>query len=166
MNEAAFQLTAGDVRAQEFGRAVRGYDRGEVEEFKDRIADEIERLSRERFQLSERLRAVQDQLRAFQDRERAINDALVGAQELRGQLNVQAEREAELIRAEARQEAEQIVGQARHDEQMFQERLTAAERQFHAYAASFRALLERQLAELEALDPAARIGATAGERSE
>lgn len=163
MNEAAFQLTAGDVRAQEFGRAMRGYDRGEVEEFKERVADEMERLLRERFQLSERLRAAQEQLRTFQERERAINDALVGAQELRGQLSVQAEREAEVIRAEARQQAEQIVGQARHDEQMLQERLAATERQFHAYVASFRTLLERQLAELEALDPAVRIGAGADE---
>lgn len=163
MNEAAFQLTAGDVRAQEFGRAMRGYDRGEVEEFKERVADEMERLLRERFQLSERLRAAQEQLRTFQERERAINDALVGAQELRGQLSVQAEREAEVIRAEARQQAEQIVGQARHDEQMLQERLAATERQFHAYVASFRTLLERQLAELEALDPAVRIGAAVDE---
>lgn len=163
MNEAAFQLTAGDVRAQEFGRAMRGYDRGEVEEFKERVADEMERLLRERFQLSERLRAAQEQLRTFQERERAINDALVGAQELRGQLSVQAEREADVIRAEARQQAEQIVGQARHDEQMLQERLAATERQFHAYVASFRTLLERQLAELEALDPAVRIGAGADE---
>ena len=161
MNEAAFQLTPGDIRAQEFGRAIRGYDRGEVEEFKERVADEVERLARERFQLSERLRAAQEQLRAFQDRERAINDALVGAQELRGQLNVQSEREAELIRAEARQQAEQIVGQARHEEQMLQDRLAATERQFHAYVASFRQLLERQLAELEALDPAIRIGSAA-----
>jgi DivIVA domain-containing protein len=158
VNEAAFQLTPGDIRAQEFGRAMRGYDRSEVEEFKERVADEVERLARERFQLSERLRTAQEQLRAFQDRERAINDALVGAQELRGQLNVQSEREAELIRAEARQQAEQIVGQARHDEQMLQDRLAATERQFHAYVASFRQLLERQLAELEALDPAIRIG--------
>jgi DivIVA domain-containing protein len=158
VNEAAFQLTPGDIRAQEFGRAMRGYDRSEVEEFKERVADEVERLARERFQLSERLRTAQEQLRAFQDRERAINDALVGAQELRGQLNVQSEREAELIRAEARQQAEQIVGQARHDEQMLQDRLAATERQFHAYVASFRQLLERQLAELEALDPAVRIG--------
>jgi DivIVA domain-containing protein len=158
VNEAAFQLTPGDIRAQEFGRAMRGYDRSEVEEFKERVADEVERLARERFQLSERLRTAQEQLRVFQDRERAINDALVGAQELRGQLNVQSEREAELIRAEARQQAEQIVGQARHDEQMLQDRLAATERQFHAYVASFRQLLERQLAELEALDPAVRIG--------
>ena len=163
MNEAPFQLTPGDIRAQEFGRTMRGYDRGEVEEFKDRVADEMERLARERFQLSERLRGAQDQLRAFQDRERAINDALVGAQEMRGQLSVQAEREAELIRAEARQQAEQIVAQARHDEQMLQERLAATERQFHAYVASFRTLLERQLAELEALDPAVRIGAASDE---
>lgn len=158
MNEAAFQLTPGDIRAQEFGRAMRGYDRSEVEEFKERVADEVERLARERFQLSERLRTAQEQLRVFQDRERAINDALVGAQELRGQLNVQSEREAELVRAEARQQAEQIVGQARHDEQMLQDRLASTERQFHAYVASFRQLLERQLAELEALDPAVRIG--------
>lgn len=152
MNEAAFQLTAGDIRAQEFGRELRGYARAEVEEFKDRMAAEVERLLRERFQLQERLRGAQEQLKAFQERERAINDALVGAQELRGQLSVQAEREAELIRSEARQQAEQIVAQAKHDEQLLQDRLAAAERQFHAYVSSFRALLERQLAELEALD--------------
>jgi DivIVA domain-containing protein len=163
VNEGGFQLTASDVRAQEFGRAALGYDKREVEEFKERMADELDRLLRERFQLQERLRGAQEQLRTFQDRERAINDALVSAQELRGQFNTQAEREAELIRAEARQEAEEITGQARRDEQLVQERLAAAERQFHAYVASFRALLDRQLVELEALDPSLRIGAARDE---
>ena len=151
-DDHAFHLTPLDVRSQEFARAMRGYDRAQVDEFKLAISEELERLLRDRAQQEERLRGTQEQLRAFLDRERAMNEALVAAQQLRADSREQAEREAELVVKEARAEAQRIVQQAQQDEVTVRERAQAAARQFTAYLAGFRGLLQRQLAELEVLE--------------
>jgi DivIVA domain-containing protein len=147
----SFHLTPLDVRSQEFARALRGYDRAQVDEFKQAISDELERLLRDRNQHEERLRSAQEQLRAFRDRERAMNEALVAAQQLRVDSREQAEREAELVLREARAEAERILEQAHQEELLVRERADGVARQFTAYVASFRTLLERHLGEVDGL---------------
>lgn len=149
MTEELFQLTPHEVRSQEFQKELRGYDRQQVDDFKQRISDELERLLRERVQMEERVKAGQEQLRAFRDRERALNEALIAAQQLREDTRLQANHEAELILREARTEALRIVGQAQVDEQGLRERFEALHRQFAVYLANFRALLERHLGEVE-----------------
>ena len=138
MSDEIFQLTPQDVRTHDFARAVRGYDRAQVDEFKQRLAEEIDRLTRARIQAEERLKSAQDQLRAYRERERALNEALVG------------------VLREAQLEAARIVDRAKLDEQLVRERTEEAIRQFNAYVASFRVLLERQLAEVDGLQAAAR----------
>lgn len=159
MSDEIFQLTPQDVRTHDFARAVRGYDRAQVDEFKQRLAEEIDRLTRARIQAEERLKSAQDQLRAYRERERALNEALVGAQQLRADTHAQAEQEAGLVLREAQLEAARIVDRARLDEQLVRERTEEAIRQFNAYVASFRVLLERQLAEVDGLQAAARTPA-------
>jgi DivIVA domain-containing protein len=151
MDDHAFHLTPLDVRSQEFARVFRGYDRAQVDEFKMAISEELERLLRDRAQYEERLRSAQEQLRAYQDRERAMNEALVAAQQLRVDSREQAEREAELVLRGARAEAERIMERARQEEAAVRERTDGAARQFTAYVASFRTLLERHLGEVDGL---------------
>jgi DivIVA domain-containing protein len=150
-DDHAFHLTPLDIRSQEFTRALRGYDRNQVNEFKLAISEEMERLLRDRAQYEERLRGLQEQLRTFRDRERAMNEALVAAQELRVDSRAQAEREAELVLREAKMEAERILERARQEESAVRERSDGAVRQFTAYVASFRTLLERHLGEVDGL---------------
>ncbi len=150
-DDHAFHLTPLDVRSQEFQRAFRGYDSAQVDQFKLAVSDELERLLRDRAQHEERLRSAQEQLRAFRDRERAMNEALVAAQQLRVDSRAQAEREAELMLREAGNEAERILERARQEEAVVRERAAGAARQFTAYVASFRALLERHLGEVDGL---------------
>jgi len=150
-DDHAFHLTPLDVRSQEFQRAFRGYDTAQVDEFKLAVSDELERLVRERAQHEERVRSAQEQLRGFRDRERAMNEALIAAQQLRVDSRAQAEREAELVVREAKTEAERILERAHQEEAVVRERAAGAARQFTAYVASFRALLERHLGEVDGL---------------
>jgi len=156
MTDDAFRLTPLDARTQEFVSALRGYERGQVDHFKLQVAEELERLGRDRMQAEERLRSAQEQLKVFRERERAMNDALVAAQQLREDSRQQAERESELILKEAKSEAHRIVEQARQDEVSVRARADSAARQFSAYLAGFRGLLQRQLAELDVLEGHAR----------
>jgi DivIVA domain-containing protein len=162
MTDDAFHLTSHDVRAQEFQRTLRGYDVTQVDEFKQRMAEEIDRLVRERVQLDERVKGMGEQLRAYRDRDRAMNDALVAAQQLRNEAQAQVDRErdvslreteteAQRILLEARTAAERLLHQARSDEQRLLQGNEMVRRQFMGYLASFRQMLERQLHEVEAL---------------
>ena len=47
MNDETFRLTPADIRTQPFRRTPLGYDVPAVEEFRQRVADEFERLMRE-----------------------------------------------------------------------------------------------------------------------
>jgi len=141
VNDDAFNLTPLDIRKQEFRKTLRGYDTNGVEDFRVRVADALERGIRERQVLEERLSALTDQLRVFREREKAMNEALVAAQQLRQETRASAEREAQAIIHEAEVKASAV-----------QVRMAETERQFQAYLGGFRALLERQMAELRALD--------------
>jgi DivIVA domain-containing protein len=159
-DDHAFHLTPLDVRSQEFARALRGYDRAQVDEFKLAVAEELDRLLRDRVQHEERLRGAEEQLRGYRERERAMNEALVAAQQLRVDSREQAEREAELVLREARAEAERIMERARQEEASVRKRADGAARQFTAYVASFRTLLERHLGEVDGLQSRPRSDAS------
>ena len=161
MTDHAFHLTSHDVRAQEFQKVLRGYDPTQVDEFKQRMAEEIDRLVRERVQLDERVKSMSDQLKSYRDREQAMNDALVSAQQLRTDVQSQVDRErdlsmreaqaeAERVMREAAAEAERLLQHARSEEQRLSHANEAVRVQFRGYVTSLRQLLERQLAELDA----------------
>jgi DivIVA domain-containing protein len=152
MTEQAFTLTPLDIRKQEFRKSLRGYDTLAVEDFRVRVADALERGIRERQVLEERLSALTEQLRVFREREKAMNEALVAAQQLRQDTRAAAEREGQVIVREAEAEAKRMLDAAKNAENAVKARMTETERAFQQYVGGFRALLERQLAELRALD--------------
>ena len=86
-----------------------------------------------------------------------MNEALLAAQQLRVAAQEQAEKEAEAILREARADSLRMVGQAQDEERQVRERHETLSRQFAAYLANFRALLERQLGEIEGLQAHAQI---------
>jgi DivIVA domain-containing protein len=152
VNDEAFTLTPLDIRKQEFRKTLRGYDTAGVEDFQVRVADALERAIRERQVLEERLSALTEQLRVFREREKAMNEALVAAQQLRQDTRAAAEREGQVIVREAQAEAKRVLDQVKNAESTVQARMAETERQFQQYVGGFRALLERHLAELRALD--------------
>jgi DivIVA domain-containing protein len=154
MIDETFHLTPLDVRRYEFGSKLRGFDPARVNQFRDQVAEELERLSRVNLDLDAKARGFHEQLRAFRDRDKAINEALVSAQQLRGEIREQAEKEGQLIVREARAEAERIVDGARSEIRRIQEQLASLERARRAYLAQVRVLIERQLAEINAAEKA------------
>ena len=152
MSERAFHLTPLDVRRQEFRKTLPGYEPVGVDDFRVRVADELERILRENSVLQERVAALGEQLRQFRERERAMNEALVAAQQLREETRTTAQREAQVIVREAEAEARRVLDQARAAKADVERQTGEVQRQFQQYVGGFRALLERQLAELRALD--------------
>ncbi len=151
MSDEVFRLTPLDVRKTEFKKALRGYEKLGVEDFRARVADELERLVKEKLSLDERLRRAEEQLKEYKQRDKAMNDALVSAQQLRAETREQAEREAQVILREAEADGERRLERARRELERLDASGQELARRHHAYLTSLRSLVERQRAELEAL---------------
>ena len=151
MIDESFHLTPLDVRRTEFPAALRGYDRARVDEFRDRVANELERLTRLNHELENKAKGFHEQLRAFRERDKALNEALVSAQQLRAETRDQAEREAQLSLREAKAEGDRLIDAAKAEVRRLAGEIEALERSRRAYLAQLRSMVARQLAELEAI---------------
>ena len=152
MTDDAFHLTALDARRYDFGNALRGYDRARVDQFRDQVAEELERLSRSNQELETKARNFHEQLRAFRERDKALNDALISAQQLRGEIREQAQREAQLIIREAQGEAERSLEALRGEIRRAEDELQQLWRNRRSYITQLRNLMERQMNDLDSSD--------------
>ena len=150
MIDESFHITSLDVRRFDFGRALRGYNPEKVEQFREQIAEELDRLGRVNADLDTKARSFHEQLRAFRERDKALNEALVSAQQLRAETREQAEREAQLLLKEAQAEGDRLVEAAKSEVRRMEAELDALDRSRRTYLAQMRALLARQLSEVEA----------------
>ncbi len=157
MTDETFHLTPLDVRRYEFGRVLRGYDPERVDQFREQVADELERLTRLNQELEQKARTFHDQLKAFRERDKALNEALVSAQQLRADIRDQSERESQLTLREAQAQAESIVATAQADIRRFEDELAALDRFRRNYLAQMRVFVERQLSEIMAAESAPTI---------
>jgi DivIVA domain-containing protein len=163
MADDAFHLTPLDVRRYEFSRVLRGYDPEHVDKFREEVAEELERLMRLNQELETKARGFHDQLKSFRDRDKALNDALVHAQQLRGEIREQAERESQLTLREAKAEADKILSTAQTDIRRVEDELAALERFRRNYLTQLRVFVERQLAEITAAEASSPIQRTRSE---
>jgi DivIVA domain-containing protein len=154
MIDETFHLTPLDVRRYEFGKALRGFDPERVNQFREQVAEELERLSRVNQDLEAKARGFHEQLRAFRERDKAINDALVSAQQLRNDIREQAEKEGQLIIREARIEAERLIDEARSEIRRIEDQMGSLDRGRRAFLAQMRLMIERQLSEVQAAEQA------------
>ena len=164
--DETFHLTPLDVRRYDFGKAIRGYDPKRVEQFREQVAEELERLTRAVVDLDTKAKGFHEQLRAFRERDKALNDALVSAQQLRHEIRESSEREASLIVREARAKGDEQVEAARAEVRKVEGHLQELERARRAHLAQLRQMAERQLAEIAAAEqealPAVTGASTAG----
>lgn len=150
----SIDLTPLEVRKKkgDFRRVMRGYDPASVDDFLDQVVERMEQLVRENAALASRAEGMSNAIAEYRERERAMNDALVSAQQLREDVREQANREAELVLREARAEGERIVAESRRQASAAAESLRRLQAQRVRFLRLFRALVERQLQEIEQED--------------
>lgn len=147
----SIDLTPLEVRKKkgDFRRVMRGYDAVAVDDFLDQVVERMEALVRENAALVARVEGMSNAIAEYRERERAMNDALVSAQQLREDMREQAAREAELVMREARAAGERIVAESRRQASAAAESLRRLQAQRVRFLRLFRALVERQLQEIE-----------------
>jgi DivIVA domain-containing protein len=112
-------LTPEDVRSVGFhagGMLHPGYDSGEVEKFRDLVADELARATEERDRLRAQVRSLQEQLAAVEHREAPSDQAvriLAVAQQTADQYVAEAEDFSRQMTSDARAQHEEQLRAAR-----------------------------------------------------
>lgn len=152
--DETFHLTPLDVRRYDFGKSLRGYDPERVEQFREQVAEELERLTRLSQELETKAKGFHEQLRAFRERDKALNEALVSAQQLRTEIRESAEREAALLVREARAEGESHIEGARNEVRKLEVHLAELDRARRTHLTQMRVAVERHLAEISAAENA------------
>lgn len=149
-------LTPLDVRKKkgDFRRAMRGYEPALVDDFLDLAADRMEELVRQTRALEEKVERLERAESEYKEREKALTEALVTAQEMRAEVRNQALREADLAKKEAEQEARRIRAEALEAKEREKEGIRRLQARRAQLVRSYRAFLEREIAELEVMSRA------------
>jgi cell division initiation protein len=84
-----------EIRNQQFGKSIRGYNEDEVKIFLQQIAQDYENLYGENSQLKESIQRCKFELEKYHKIEEAMNNSLILAQQTAENLKAGAEKEAE-----------------------------------------------------------------------
>jgi len=136
------KITPLDITQKRFGRALRGYDRQEVEAFLGLVAAEFEGLVKEVQSLREDVSRMHEEIGEFRSRERALQETMVTAQKACEDIRETARKEAEITLAEAELQAEKIVQAAHAKFLRIADDITELKRQRSAFEAQVRAVVE------------------------
>ncbi len=142
-------ITPMDIQNKEFERSFRGYDIEDVDEFLDRVAKDLEQLTRENMELKDQLSQLQEKNKNYQKLEETMHNAIVVAQETAEEVKQNAKREADLIRREADREAQRIVEEARYRSSKILSEQEELFKQARVFKMRFRSFIEAQLSSLE-----------------
>ncbi|MFD2170792.1 DivIVA domain-containing protein [Tumebacillus lipolyticus] len=138
-------LTPLDIHNKEFGRAFRGYDEDEVNEFLDRVIKDYEGLIRENRDLEEKLATMEERLSHFHNIEDSLSKSIIVAQETAEEVKSNARKESQLIVKEAEKNADRILNEALAKSRRATMELDELKKQAAVFRARFRSLIQVQL---------------------
>lgn len=107
------KITPLDIQQVEFRNRLRGYDRHQVDQFLEEVAETVESLTRENTALRDKLAATEQQLGELKKTEATLTSTLIATQSLAEELKRAAQRDAELIMKEAELKASELLREAR-----------------------------------------------------
>ncbi|ADH64128.1 MAG: DivIVA domain-containing protein [Deinococcota bacterium] len=143
------QLTALDVRYQEFKRGMRGYVVADVREYLGRVADQLGMLLDQNEALRSRIRALEAELAEAKEGEAELRRAVVAAERIAREIRAQAERDAELIKKEAESAREVSLQEVVAEMKRVRVEIEQLKNERDLFVSQFRAMLEGYLSSLE-----------------
>ena len=115
----------------------------------EELAWQLEALGEQNAASTARTEELEEQVNAFRAREDAINRAMVAAQQVEVDAQVRMEQDAKLVHAETRREAQRVLEEVQRMAQNLKGALKELATQKREFVKTFRALLEKHMAEVE-----------------
>jgi cell division initiation protein len=149
-------ITPLDITQKQFRKALRGYEREEVEGFLSLVAVEFEALVKEVNALREDNQRKVEELAEHKGRERTLQETLVTAQKASEDIRESARKEAEITISDAELQAEKIVQGAHARFLRIVDDINELKRQRVQFESTVRMLVESHLKLIEAFQEPAR----------
>jgi cell division initiation protein len=146
------RLTAMDINNKEFKGAIRGYNRDEVDEFLDKIAEDYEALYKENSTLKEKVTSMNERIEHYSKIESTIQNTLLLAQNAAEQAKISAQKEAELVVKNANETAQKVLDKAHKDVMTIGDDYEKAKQEFIKFRARFRSFMKAQVETFEDMD--------------
>ena len=102
-------ITAMEIRNQQFGKSLRGYDQDEVKNFLMQLAQDYENLYSENATLKENIRRLEGELTKYHKIEETMNNSLIFAQQTAEDMKTSARREADLILQDSKKKIAEVL---------------------------------------------------------
>jgi cell division initiation protein len=143
------KITPLDITQKSFSRAMRGFERQEVEAFLALVASEFEGLVKEVQALRDDARRKEEEIAELRSRERALQETMITAQKACEEIRETARKEAEITLSEAELQAEKIVQSAHQRYLRVVDDINEMKRQRVQFEAELRSLVDAHVKLLE-----------------
>jgi cell division initiation protein len=102
-------ITAMEIRNQQFGKSLRGYNEEEVKNYLMQLAQDYENLYSQNATLKESIQRLEAELLKYHKIEDTMNNSLIFAQQTAEDIKSNARREAELIMVDAKKRIAELL---------------------------------------------------------
>jgi len=102
-------ITAMEIRNQQFGKSLRGYNEEEVKNYLMQLAQDYENLYSQNATLKESIQRLEAELLKYHKIEDTMNNSLIFAQQTAEDIKINARREAELILVDAKKRIAELL---------------------------------------------------------
>jgi cell division initiation protein len=166
------KITPLDIQQMVFAVRFRGYDRQEVKQFLEELAQTVESLNHDNAALREKLSSTEAQLAELKKTESTLTHTLVSTQALADDLKEVAQRDAALLIKEAELKASELLRDARVElaatqrdlSELHKQRILGIER-LRSTLRTFERMLEIEEGEGEATHPSDHAAKITGSSS-
>ena len=146
-------ITAQDIREKTFEKArLNGYDMASVDDFLEELADDITASQKENAVLKSKMKVLVDKIEEYRANEEALNMAILSAQKLAVQIEKDARERASAMLEEADAQVKAKLGSIEEETVSYERRLAEAKASTARFMESVRAMLGKQLQELDVIN--------------
>ncbi len=143
------KFTALNIKNQQFNKAIKGYNKEEVEAFLERLAEEFEILQNENDIYKKELDSIKEQNKEFRKIEKHLQSTLVNAQESSSKAVETAKKQTALIIREAELKANQTIEKAKEEANYIRDSVIKLREEKSLLLAKLKAMVETQANLLE-----------------
>lgn len=137
-------LTPLDIQHKEFESKMRGYDKGQVDDFLDLIKNEFEQLIKDNKDVEKNLKFAEEKLQHFETLQDALNKSIVVAQDAADRLKENARKEAEIILFEAEKSADKLLKEAADKAAQINQETASVRRESRNFRQKMQLMVESQ----------------------
>ena len=143
------RFTPFSIKAQEFNKSVRGFDKDEVRAYLETLSNEFEKIQNENNELKSKIDNSSEELTEFKKLEKTLQATLITAQESSSKAVESARKQNQLIIKEAEIKANQTIEKANKDAEIIRNSVLQLSEEKNLLIAKLKAMVETQASILD-----------------